>query len=66
MILLFQVPIAGQSVHYVSYKRNPFYPMKLPRYTLPKVRHNLIGVSVVQTGVKRIFGIIMFNVGSLS
>ncbi|XP_059929103.1 VPS10 domain-containing receptor SorCS1-like isoform X1 [Gadus macrocephalus] len=31
-----QVPIAGQSVHYVSYKRNPFYPMKLPKYTLPK------------------------------
>ncbi|XP_022619249.1 VPS10 domain-containing receptor SorCS1-like [Seriola dumerili] len=31
-----QVPIGGQSVHYVSYKRNAFYPMKLPKYTLPK------------------------------
>uniref|UniRef100_A0A8C5HQ82 VPS10 domain-containing receptor SorCS1-like n=1 Tax=Gouania willdenowi TaxID=441366 RepID=A0A8C5HQ82_GOUWI len=31
-----QVPVGGQSVHYVSYKRNPFYPMKLPKYTLPK------------------------------
>ncbi|XP_030297475.1 VPS10 domain-containing receptor SorCS1-like isoform X6 [Sparus aurata] len=31
-----QVPIGGQSVHYVSYKRNSFYPMKLPKYTLPK------------------------------
>lgn len=37
-ILLFQVPVGGQSVHYVSYKRNTFYPMKLPKYTLPKVR----------------------------
>lgn len=37
-LLLFQVPIGGQSVHYVSYKRNAFYPMKLPKYTLPKVR----------------------------
>ncbi|XP_068183865.1 VPS10 domain-containing receptor SorCS1-like [Antennarius striatus] len=33
-----QVPIGGKSVHYVSYKRNAFYPMKLPKYTLPKVR----------------------------
>lgn len=32
------MPIGGQSVHYVSYKRNAFYPMKLPKYTLPKVR----------------------------
>ncbi|KAF3708142.1 VPS10 domain-containing receptor SorCS1 [Channa argus] len=31
-----QVPIGGQSVHYVSYKRNAFYPMKLPKYTLAK------------------------------
>uniref|UniRef100_A0A3B4FAF9 VPS10 domain-containing receptor SorCS1-like n=1 Tax=Pundamilia nyererei TaxID=303518 RepID=A0A3B4FAF9_9CICH len=31
-----QVPVGGQSVHYVSYKRNAFYPMKLPKYTLPK------------------------------
>ncbi|XP_070833185.1 VPS10 domain-containing receptor SorCS1-like [Chaetodon trifascialis] len=31
-----QVPIGGQSVHYVSYKRHAFYPMKLPKYTLPK------------------------------
>ncbi|XP_035029489.1 VPS10 domain-containing receptor SorCS1 [Hippoglossus stenolepis] len=31
-----QVPIGGQSVHYVSYKRNSFYPMKLPKYTRPK------------------------------
>ncbi|XP_062319687.1 VPS10 domain-containing receptor SorCS1-like [Osmerus eperlanus] len=31
-----QVPISGQSVHYVSYKRNAFYPVKLPKYTLPK------------------------------
>ncbi|KAM7408582.1 hypothetical protein PAMA_002345 [Pampus argenteus] len=31
-----QVPVGGQSVHYVSYKRNTFYPMKLPKYTLPK------------------------------
>ncbi|XP_068577030.1 VPS10 domain-containing receptor SorCS1-like [Cebidichthys violaceus] len=31
-----QVPLGGQSVHYVSYKRNAFYPMKLPKYTLPK------------------------------
>ncbi|KAF7648536.1 hypothetical protein LDENG_00155260 [Lucifuga dentata] len=31
-----QVPIGGQSIHYVSYKRNSFYPMKLPKYTLPK------------------------------
>ncbi|TMS04324.1 VPS10 domain-containing receptor SorCS1 [Larimichthys crocea] len=31
-----QVPIGGQPVHYVSYKRNAFYPMKLPKYTLPK------------------------------
>ncbi|XP_061601825.1 VPS10 domain-containing receptor SorCS1-like isoform X1 [Cololabis saira] len=31
-----QVPIGGQPVHYVSYKRNVFYPMKLPKYTLPK------------------------------
>lgn len=37
-LLSFQVPIGGQSVHYVSYKRNAFYPMKLPKYTLPKVR----------------------------
>ena len=41
VILLFQVPIAGQSVHYVSYKRNPFYPMKLPKYTLPKVASHI-------------------------
>ncbi|KAM9848025.1 VPS10 domain-containing receptor SorCS1-like [Aulostomus maculatus] len=31
-----QVPVGSQSVHYVSYKRNSFYPMKLPKYTLPK------------------------------
>ncbi|XP_053730990.1 VPS10 domain-containing receptor SorCS1-like [Synchiropus splendidus] len=31
-----QVPIGGRSVHYVSYKRQSFYPMKLPKYTLPK------------------------------
>ncbi|KAK5882555.1 hypothetical protein CesoFtcFv8_021127 [Champsocephalus esox] len=31
-----QVPVGGQSVHYVSYKRNAFYPMTLPKYTLPK------------------------------
>ncbi|XP_071754829.2 VPS10 domain-containing receptor SorCS1-like [Centroberyx gerrardi] len=31
-----QVPMGGQSVHYVSYKRNAFFPMKLPKYTLPK------------------------------
>ncbi|XP_060943270.1 VPS10 domain-containing receptor SorCS1-like [Limanda limanda] len=31
-----QVPIGGQPVHYVSYKRNSFYPMKLPKYTRPK------------------------------
>ncbi|KAM9364972.1 VPS10 domain-containing receptor SorCS1-like [Pholidichthys leucotaenia] len=31
-----QVPVGGQTVHYVSYKRNAFYPMKLPKYTLPK------------------------------
>ncbi|CAG05045.1 unnamed protein product [Tetraodon nigroviridis] len=31
-----QVPVGGQSIHYVSYKRNAFYPMKLPKYTLPK------------------------------
>ncbi|CAL8297398.1 unnamed protein product [Merluccius merluccius] len=31
-----QVPIGGQSVHYVSCRRNPFHPMKLPKYTLPK------------------------------
>ncbi|KAM4607451.1 VPS10 domain-containing receptor SorCS1-like [Polymixia lowei] len=31
-----QVAMGGQSVHYVSYKRNAFYPMKLPKYTLPK------------------------------
>ncbi|XP_041866107.1 VPS10 domain-containing receptor SorCS1-like isoform X2 [Melanotaenia boesemani] len=31
-----QVPVGGQSVHYVSYKRSAFYPMKLPKYTLPK------------------------------
>ncbi|XP_051235182.1 VPS10 domain-containing receptor SorCS1-like [Dicentrarchus labrax] len=31
-----QVPIGGQPVHYVSYKRSIFYPMKLPKYTLPK------------------------------
>ncbi|XP_030011391.1 VPS10 domain-containing receptor SorCS1-like [Sphaeramia orbicularis] len=31
-----QVPVGVQSVHYVSYKRNAFYPMKLPKYTLPK------------------------------
>uniref|UniRef100_A0A3B5ANI5 VPS10 domain-containing receptor SorCS1-like n=1 Tax=Stegastes partitus TaxID=144197 RepID=A0A3B5ANI5_9TELE len=31
-----QVPVGGQSVHYVSYKRNAFYPMRLPKYTLPK------------------------------
>uniref|UniRef100_A0A3Q2QXQ3 Sortilin related VPS10 domain containing receptor 1 n=1 Tax=Fundulus heteroclitus TaxID=8078 RepID=A0A3Q2QXQ3_FUNHE len=30
--------VSGQAVHYVSYKRNAFYPMKLPKYTLPKVR----------------------------
>uniref|UniRef100_A0A665XCU3 Sortilin related VPS10 domain containing receptor 1 n=1 Tax=Echeneis naucrates TaxID=173247 RepID=A0A665XCU3_ECHNA len=31
-----QVGFYGKSVHYVSYKRNAFYPMKLPKYTLPK------------------------------
>ncbi|KAK5608259.1 VPS10 domain-containing receptor SorCS1, partial [Crenichthys baileyi] len=31
-----QVSVSGQAVHYVSYKRNGFYPMKLPKYTLPK------------------------------
>ncbi|XP_077585698.1 VPS10 domain-containing receptor SorCS1-like isoform X2 [Stigmatopora nigra] len=31
-----QVPTGGQSVHYVSYKRHSFYPVKLPKYTLPK------------------------------
>uniref|UniRef100_A0A3P9M068 PKD domain-containing protein n=2 Tax=Oryzias latipes TaxID=8090 RepID=A0A3P9M068_ORYLA len=31
-----QVSVGGQSVHYVSYKRNAFYPMKLPKYALPK------------------------------
>uniref|UniRef100_A0A8C6TQ47 Sortilin related VPS10 domain containing receptor 1 n=1 Tax=Neogobius melanostomus TaxID=47308 RepID=A0A8C6TQ47_9GOBI len=31
-----QVPMGIQSVHYVSYKRNAFYPMKLPKYTQPK------------------------------
>uniref|UniRef100_A0A3P9P8Y6 Sortilin N-terminal domain-containing protein n=1 Tax=Poecilia reticulata TaxID=8081 RepID=A0A3P9P8Y6_POERE len=29
--------VSGQAVHYVSYKRHAFYPMKLPKYTLPKV-----------------------------
>uniref|UniRef100_A0A1A8CCM2 Sortilin-related VPS10 domain containing receptor 1 n=1 Tax=Nothobranchius kadleci TaxID=1051664 RepID=A0A1A8CCM2_NOTKA len=31
-----QVSVGGQSAHYVSYKRSAFYPMKLPKYTLPK------------------------------
>uniref|UniRef100_A0A096M5H9 Sortilin related VPS10 domain containing receptor 1 n=1 Tax=Poecilia formosa TaxID=48698 RepID=A0A096M5H9_POEFO len=31
-----QVSVSGQAVHYVSYKRQAFYPMKLPKYTLPK------------------------------
>ncbi|KAM6956509.1 VPS10 domain-containing receptor SorCS1-like [Aplochiton taeniatus] len=31
-----QVPMGGQSIHYVSFRRNAFYPMKLPKYTLPK------------------------------
>ncbi|XP_077469559.1 VPS10 domain-containing receptor SorCS1-like isoform X1 [Stigmatopora argus] len=31
-----QVPTGGQSVHYVSYKRHSFFPVKLPKYTLPK------------------------------
>ncbi|XP_061645237.1 VPS10 domain-containing receptor SorCS1-like isoform X2 [Phyllopteryx taeniolatus] len=31
-----QVPTGGQSVHYVSYRRHSFYPVKLPKYTLPK------------------------------
>ncbi|XP_043992445.1 VPS10 domain-containing receptor SorCS1-like isoform X1 [Gambusia affinis] len=31
-----QVSVSGQAVHYVSYKRHAFYPMKLPKYTLPK------------------------------
>ncbi|KAG7256828.1 hypothetical protein CRUP_034564 [Coryphaenoides rupestris] len=31
------VLIGGQAVHYVSYKRKPFSPMKLPKYTLPKL-----------------------------
>ncbi|XP_037127080.1 VPS10 domain-containing receptor SorCS1-like isoform X1 [Syngnathus acus] len=31
-----QVPTGGRSVHYVSYRRNSFYPVKLPKYTLPK------------------------------
>ncbi|XP_037553626.1 VPS10 domain-containing receptor SorCS1-like [Nematolebias whitei] len=36
-----QVSIGGQIVHYVSYKRNAFYPMKLPKYTVPKVGWDL-------------------------
>ncbi|XP_061824139.1 VPS10 domain-containing receptor SorCS1-like isoform X1 [Nerophis lumbriciformis] len=31
-----QVPVGGQPVHYVSYRRHSFYPVKLPKYTLPK------------------------------
>ncbi|XP_015247277.1 PREDICTED: VPS10 domain-containing receptor SorCS1-like [Cyprinodon variegatus] len=31
-----QVSVSGQAVHYVSYKRKAFYPMKLPKYTVPK------------------------------
>uniref|UniRef100_A0A8C7KNW7 Sortilin related VPS10 domain containing receptor 1 n=1 Tax=Oncorhynchus kisutch TaxID=8019 RepID=A0A8C7KNW7_ONCKI len=31
-----QVPMGGRPVHYVSYKRNAFFPMKLPKYILPK------------------------------
>ncbi|XP_061693675.1 VPS10 domain-containing receptor SorCS1-like isoform X2 [Syngnathoides biaculeatus] len=31
-----QVPTGGRSVHYVSYRRHSFYPVKLPKYTLPK------------------------------
>ncbi|KAM3863124.1 VPS10 domain-containing receptor SorCS1-like [Diretmus argenteus] len=31
-----QVEMGGHSVHYVSFKRNAFYPMKLPKYTQPK------------------------------
>ncbi|XP_024280687.1 VPS10 domain-containing receptor SorCS1-like [Oncorhynchus tshawytscha] len=31
-----QVPMGGRPVHYVSYKRNAFFPMKLPKYTFPK------------------------------
>lgn len=29
--------MGGRPVHYVSYKRNAFFPMKLPKYILPKV-----------------------------
>uniref|UniRef100_W5N2A0 Sortilin related VPS10 domain containing receptor 1 n=1 Tax=Lepisosteus oculatus TaxID=7918 RepID=W5N2A0_LEPOC len=34
-----QVSTGGQSVYYVSYKRETFTQMKLPKYTLPKDMH---------------------------
>ncbi|XP_066549190.1 VPS10 domain-containing receptor SorCS1 isoform X2 [Amia ocellicauda] len=34
-----QVSTGGRPVYYVSYKREAFAPMKLPKYTLPKDMH---------------------------
>ncbi|XP_035256981.1 VPS10 domain-containing receptor SorCS1-like isoform X2 [Anguilla anguilla] len=34
-----QVSARGQPVYYVSYKRNAFTPIKLPKYTFPKDLH---------------------------
>uniref|UniRef100_A0A8C9TDQ3 Sortilin related VPS10 domain containing receptor 1 n=1 Tax=Scleropages formosus TaxID=113540 RepID=A0A8C9TDQ3_SCLFO len=34
-----QVSTGGRPVYYVSYKRDVFVPMKLPKYTLPKDLH---------------------------
>lgn len=37
MVSLLEVSTAGKPIYYVSAKRDVFTPMKLPKYTLPKV-----------------------------
>uniref|UniRef100_A0A668T234 PKD domain-containing protein n=1 Tax=Oreochromis aureus TaxID=47969 RepID=A0A668T234_OREAU len=47
--IFIQVPTSGRATYYVSYKREPFIQIKLPKYSLPKDLH------IVSTDEKQVF-----------
>uniref|UniRef100_A0A3Q3LA20 Sortilin related VPS10 domain containing receptor 3 n=1 Tax=Mastacembelus armatus TaxID=205130 RepID=A0A3Q3LA20_9TELE len=47
--IFIQVPTSGRATYYVSYKRDPFIQIKLPKYSLPKDLH------IVSTDEKQVF-----------
>ncbi|CAL8333665.1 unnamed protein product [Lota lota] len=47
--MFIQVPTSGRAKYYVSYKRDPFLQIKLPKYSLPKDLH------IVSTDEKQVF-----------